>query len=126
MGVGIHVNFDNMNTGALLSFPPSGASAGNALSTPAAAAAGAFAPGAVLSSSKSSKFTTGADAGPGAFPAALDCVVDVRADAVWFVEVFALEEVARGDVVSNSPASYSSKSDLLGVLSLNPLLLPPS
>jgi hypothetical protein len=109
------------NGGVLLSLPTSGASAGNALFT----ATEALAPGAVLSSSKSSKFTTGSGAGSGTLLAALDFAVDVRVEVVGFVEVFPLEEVPRRGVVSNSPASYSSKSDLRGVLSRNPLLLPP-
>jgi hypothetical protein len=107
------------NCGVLLSLPASGASAGSALFT----ATEALAPG--VSSSKSSKFTTGSGAGSGALLAVLDFAVDVRVDVVGFVEAFALEEVPRRGVVSNSPASYSSKSDLRGVLSRNPLLLPP-
>jgi hypothetical protein len=65
---------------------------------------------------------TGAGAGSGALPAALDCVV---AERVWLVmEAAALGAVRRVEV-SSSPASYSSKSALLDVLSRNPLLLPP-
>ena len=57
-----------------MSLPASGATAGSALFT----ATGVLALGAVLSSSKSSKFTTGAGVGSGALLAALDCVVDER------------------------------------------------
>ena len=58
----------------LLSLPTSDPTAGSALFT----ATGVLALGAVLSSSKSSKFTTGAGVGSGALLAVLDCAVDVR------------------------------------------------
>jgi hypothetical protein len=98
---------------APFSLAPSGASAGSAFSVAAAALEPATG-----SSSKSSKFITGAGTGSGALPVALDCVVGER---IWFV----VDEAARRAEVSSSPASYSSKSVLLGVLSRNPLLLPP-
>lgn len=99
---------------------PSGASAGSAFSD--TAGGGALDPTNASSSSKSSKFITGAGAGSGALPAALDCVVDER---VWLaVEAAALGAAGRVEV-SSSPASYSSKSALLDVLSRNPLLPPP-
>lgn len=101
----------------------SGASAGSALFVAAAADACALpAAGAGSVSSKSSKFITGAGAGSGALPAALDCVVDER---VWLVVVLALGAVMRRGEVSYSPASYSSKSDLLVGVSRNPLPLLP-
>jgi hypothetical protein len=102
------------------SLVPSGASAGSAFSV--TAEAGALEPARPSMSSKSSKFITGPGAGSGTLPADLDCVVDER---VWLVmEAAALGAVRRVEV-SSSPASYSSKSALLDVLSRNPLLLPP-
>jgi hypothetical protein len=95
----------------------SGASAGSALFVAAVADAGAAGVGSV--SSKSSRFKTGAGADSGALLVALDCVVDER---VWLV---ALGAFARRGDVSKSPASYSSKSDLLAGVSRNPLPLPP-
>ena len=102
---------------------PSGASAGSAFSVAAEADAGVLEPAVGSLSSKSSRFITGGGTGSGALPVALDCVVDER---VWLVEVAAaLDPVVRRVDVSSSPASYSSKSALLDVLSRNPLLLPP-
>ncbi len=77
----------------------SGASAGSAFSVVAPADAGALPPAACADSesSKSSRFITGAGAGSGAFPAALDCIVDER---LWLVAVVALGAVVRRGEVS--------------------------